>query len=99
MSARIEAAAKAMNRLSVRPIDWDAPTLRTYRLNRRYDARQILEAADTVMFSDEAVERAARVLVEVGQFGVPWEDASDRDRAETIDLARSVIAALRGETA
>lgn len=42
------------------------------------------------------VDRAARVLVECGRFGVPWGDASDRDRAEAMDLARAVMAALKG---
>lgn len=42
---------------------------------------------------DAAVERAARVLVEVGRWGVPWEDATDKDRKEMLELARTVLTA------
>lgn len=42
---------------------------------------------------DAAVERAARVLVEVGRWGVPWEDATYKDRKEMLELARTVLTA------
>jgi hypothetical protein len=49
---------------------------------------------------DGPVKRLARVLVEDGQFGVPWEDASDDDRTDAMERAfAAVVAALEGRTA
>ncbi|MDQ0241209.1 hypothetical protein [Arthrobacter bambusae] len=57
------------------------------------DAHDAAHGIHRVGLDDATVERAARVLIEDGQFGVPWDDAFDRERAETMDLARSVLAA------
>ena len=49
------------------------------------------------MYDYAAMERGARVLIEDGQFGVPWEDASIEDRAETMGRVRAILnAALEG---
>lgn len=45
------------------------------------------------MISYEALERGARVLIEDGRYGVPWEDASEDDRAEVIAKVRAILEA------
>lgn len=45
------------------------------------------------MISYEAVESGARVLIEDGQFGVPWEDASEDDRTDTLARVRAILEA------
>jgi hypothetical protein len=43
--------------------------------------------------SNEAIEAGARILIEDGQFGVPWEDASDDDRTEAVERVRVILEA------
>ncbi|GGH93811.1 hypothetical protein ACFFGR_09280 [Arthrobacter liuii] len=45
------------------------------------------------MTSYEAVESGARVLIEDGRYGVPWEDASEDDRAEAMARVRTILEA------
>lgn len=45
------------------------------------------------MISYEAVEIGARVLIEDGRYGVPWEDASVDDRAEVLARVRAILEA------
>jgi hypothetical protein len=45
------------------------------------------------MISYEAVESGARVLIEDGRYGVPWEDASEDDRAEALARVRAILEA------
>lgn len=45
------------------------------------------------MIPEDAVERGARVLIEDGKWGVPWEDASEEDQAETKDRSRAILEA------
>jgi hypothetical protein len=45
------------------------------------------------MTSYEAVESGARVLIEDGRFGIPWEDASEDDRAEAMVRVRAILEA------
>lgn len=42
---------------------------------------------------DEAIDRGARVLIEEGQFGVPWDDASEDAQAEVVDIVRAILEA------
>lgn len=42
---------------------------------------------------EAAVEAAAKVLIEDGRYGVPWEDASDDDRAEVMARVRAILEA------
>jgi hypothetical protein len=85
MSARVEAAAKMINARSVRPADWDDPGLTAYRFNRIYDARKVLAAADEVMFSEAAIERAVLFTHTTGGMSVP----------KAREIVRAVVAALR----
>jgi hypothetical protein len=43
--------------------------------------------------NNEAAEAMAKVLVEDGAYGVPWEDASGDDRTEAMGKARRYIEA------
>lgn len=45
------------------------------------------------MISYEAVESGARVLIEYGRYGAPWEDASEDDRAEVMARVRAILEA------
>jgi hypothetical protein len=45
------------------------------------------------VISYEAVEAGARVLIEDGRYGVPWEDASEDDRAEVMARVRAILEA------
>ena len=45
------------------------------------------------MISYEAVESGARVLIEDGRYGIPWEDASEDDRAEVLTRVRAILEA------
>lgn len=58
------------------------------------DAQKALNAADAVMFSDEAVERAAQSL---GNLYEPWEASSSQMRETWRSDVRAVIAALKGD--
>lgn len=95
MNARIEAAAKVINQRSVKPMDWDDPRMRSYRFNREYDAKLILAAADAVMFSDEAIERAAKALN--AEHAPAWEILPDWVKEDWRKQVRTVVAALKGE--
>jgi len=88
MSARVEAAAAEWGRikgLSPRPVD----------------VRQmhtVLAAADAVMFSDEAVERAAISLC-VASYPMTegfWADVDGEYKEKCRTQVRAVIAALKG---
>ena len=54
-------------------------------------------AADAVMFSEEAIERAAQALA-ASLTSFKWEDIGPRTRDMYRAKARAVVAALRGET-
>jgi len=62
------------------------------------DATKVSAALEAKpVYDDAAVERGARVLVEDGARGVPWEDATDCHRAETMGRVRAILeAALEG---
>jgi hypothetical protein len=69
-------------------------------------ARAVLTAADAVMFSDEAVERAAEALYNVRLNDVSarlvtkaWTDLDEEQRPFFRNDARAVIAALKGDDA
>ncbi|ERI39172.1 hypothetical protein M707_02630 [Arthrobacter sp. AK-YN10] len=101
MSARVEAAARMINARSVRPADWDDPSLTAYRLNRMHDARKVLAAADEVMFSEAAIERAAlRLWNAKHPSDPPLSDLSELmewTRESYLWQARAVVEALREE--
>ena len=59
------------------------------------EAKAALAAADEVMFSDEAIERAARKLYE-GEGG-RWATCPDDLRNEWKDSVRATIAALKDD--
>lgn len=95
MSARLEAAAKAI-------WDIDRPeTCKIYEECRegtkralRREATAALSAADAVMFSDAAIERAARAVHDLG--AVPkWEERDEEIRELYREDVRAVVAALR----
>lgn len=104
MSARLEAAAKAISQRSVKPVEWDASNLVAYRFNRIYDAKIILGAADEVMFSDAAVEHAAVMLYEAapyvrtlqGNRAVHWYSLSEDQKKLARTQTHAVITALKG---
>jgi hypothetical protein len=96
MSKRLEAAVKA----------WD------HHWGDRYgdealeemgeEVKVALDAADAVMFSEEAVERAARAEYESDMEDLPggldpWDHAADLTRANYRRGVLAVIASLRGE--
>lgn len=71
----------------------------TVGLDRHYSA-QILAAADEVMFSNEAIERAAKAIFDIRDdpYDVDeWEDLDSTDRELYLCQARAVVAALKGE--
>ena len=88
MSARVEAAAKVIAERE--NAGWPVLT------SDRDTAVQALAAADAVMFSDEAVERAARAIHALGT-GTKWEDRHEDIKALYREDARTVIAALKEE--
>jgi hypothetical protein len=82
MNARIQAAAKAL-----------ATKDRTnFSSWHREEATEALSAADAVMFSDEAMERAAKALLDAF-YADPTLEVDDEDR----DIIRTVVAALKGD--
>ena len=93
MSARLEAAAKAMRfRLEGVPRNhgWASASEREQFTD---DAAKALAAADAEMFSDEAVERAARALNNA--FPLNWEKLPEWVREDERKTVRAVIAALK----
>ena len=78
---RIVAAAKAIAKQ-------DRTELNTYR----DQAEAALTAADAVMFSDEAIERAARAMLDA-MYDDKTLRVDDGDRG----IIRDVVAALKGE--
>ena len=56
-------------------------------------AQAALDAADAVMFSDEALERAARALNE--QYTLEWDKLPEWAREDARRTARAVITALK----
>lgn len=93
---RIEAAANALSEISGMRFDgfWSRidelePEDREYAIA---EARFALERSDAILFSDEAIERAARAML-----GAMYDDETlkvdDEDRA----IIRHVVAALKGD--
>lgn len=58
------------------------------------DARKAINASDDVMFSDEAIERAAEA---VGNQYEPWDESNAAWRDACRSDVRAVIAALKGD--
>lgn len=91
MSARLEAAVKA----------WDHHWGDRYgdeALEEMGEEVQVaLAAADAVMFSDEAIERAAEELWDGTDPDVQWDHISEYLKERTRIRARAVVAALKGE--
>jgi hypothetical protein len=86
MSARVEAAAQAISDVN----------------GAANVARLTLAAADQIMFSEAAIERAAKAGFEsvsgLMGFPGPFETAPEPLRKTYRDIARAVVAALREET-
>lgn len=62
------------------------------------DARKAINASDDVMFSDEAIERAARAIHDAGSIDKkPWAERNDEIRELYREDVRMVIAALKGD--
>lgn len=108
MSARVEAAAKVV---LIEISDWypleGVPNLGAHAMNL---ANEAVSAADSVLFSEAAIERAAEALYAESplalydegneQFvdgGRPWEWLTDEYKASMRGQARAVVAALREE--
>lgn len=87
MSARVEAAAKGVWGI------WDELD-ENEQDNARDMAVSVLHSADSVMFSEAAIERAARALANLpGNIG--WEQESPQYRQRYLDDVSAVVAALR----
>ena len=98
MNQRVEAAAQAYNHASTGADDWNESDRwttedRTIRLGEMSHA---LTAADAVMFSEAAIERAAQVLWD-REMQAPWSSVADGFKKPFINEARAVVAALREE--
>jgi hypothetical protein len=89
MSARVEAAAKAWVARHSQPGSWT--------LEQNLDAA--LSAADQIMFSEAAIERAAETLYMSGIGGDDkhWDDIGRMRQSYFRHRARQVVAALREE--
>jgi hypothetical protein len=61
------------------------------------NARAALEAADAVMFSDEAIERAAKAVHDLGAYAHSWDERAEDLKELYREDARAVIAALKGD--
>ena len=90
MSARLEAAVKA----------WDHHWGDRYgneALEEMGEEIQVaLDAADAVMFSDEAIERGAKAIHDAGSIDKkPWSERNDDIRELYRQDVRMVITALR----
>jgi len=89
MSKRLEAAVKA----------WD------HHWGDRYgdeaveemgeEVQVALDAADAVMFSDEAVDKAAKAMHDLGAFAHPWEERTEDLKGLYREDVRTIIAALQ----
>lgn len=89
MTKRLEAAVhgfhKAMEDPITEPSDW-VP-----------EVRLALAASDAVMFSDEAVERAAKTIHDKGTFSFSrtWEERGEELKELYREDVRTIIAALK----
>jgi len=100
MSARVEAAAKAASKDAAEP-NWYLETER-FRDTWRIRTEAALTGADQIMFSEAAIERAAKAGFEsvsgLMGFPGPFETAPEPLQETYRVVARAVIAALRDET-
>lgn len=87
---RIEAAAKAAAKDEDASNWHDEPDY--YRNGWCNRMAAGIAAADEVMFSDEAIERAARAMLDA-MYGGKTLKVDDEDRA----IVRAVVAALKGD--
>jgi hypothetical protein len=85
--ARVEAAHKAWREQAKQP-----GTIFEYNLRAALEAAD----ADTVVFSDAAVERAARTIYGFSEYK-PWDKRGDDLHRIYREQARAVIAALKGD--
>ncbi|MFI2563029.1 hypothetical protein [Paenarthrobacter sp. NPDC018779] len=81
MSNRIDAAAKALHAKNHHLSSWDTSKLQDYW---RGESQVALAASDSVMFSDEAVERAENAVYSLAAINAP-------------EIVLAVIAALKGD--
>lgn len=84
MSERVEAAAKAIDQIEI------------HTRGFRDVALAALAAADAVMFSDEAVERAARAEHAEDWGPGAWDAQDPTVRENYVNGVRVIIAALKG---
>lgn len=97
MDKRIEAAAKAICNLDA-DYNWDSIDKESIVAQLYYgSADASLKASDSVMFSDEAVERAAKALHDLGATAKTWDERDEDLKDLYREDARAVIAALRSE--
>ena len=105
---RIEAAARAMSPRVWGPQVWtfaahgESPTAARARVQRESleQAQTGLAAADAVMFSDNAIERAAVALWNHDFPSHPIDDISELlewTRRRRLEQARLMVAALKGD--
>ncbi|GLU58594.1 hypothetical protein [Paenarthrobacter ureafaciens] len=92
MSARVEAASKA---LCSSPDLW-ARLPERFRQDYREVAAPALDAADAVLFSEAAIERAAKAMFRAQTFN-DWGTLDPKIKTIWISKARAVVAALREE--
>ena len=98
MNERVEAAAKAAHVSKLTGVQWDGMP-KWKRMDRINEARAALAAADAVMFSQQAVERAAKAAYEstMEDGDTPWEHFGGSSYLDYYRAhARAVIAALKG---
>lgn len=55
------------------------------------DAHDLSQNIHRVAIDDGPVKRLARVLVEGGRSGVPWEGASEEDRTDAMERAFAAV--------
>lgn len=102
---RIEAAAKAAYVEYSQEPDFDAEAAwEDMRGTGDYEigiwslvAQGAIAAADALMFSDEAIERAAEELWDGAAPDVQWDHITEYLKERTRIRARAVVAALKGE--
>lgn len=95
MSARVDAAAKAIHKY-----DAQAALSTTYAPNQhhRFEAQAALAAADAVMFDDAAVEELAALWEREDAYCEPGDQIAQGKGIAAEEL-RAVIAALKGDDA
>lgn len=104
---RIEAAAKALcvtdyeinfgRKVEDPEALWDG-YVEDEREEIRRSVADSLAAADAVMFSDEAIERAAKTTHDLGTSGSQtWEERDEAVRELYREDVRIVVAALKGD--